>query len=143
MVNKLESKKAHVKETREMISVWMDAKKTVAVETHGCQQLKERLQRVEEKVEEEIEMRRKTHAQQWISEEEESSVAKLLAEFRRKQLNATARTTQATTADIEINEDPSHSNYNTINASPNPITTPLSAWLLSSTLPVLSLFSLY
>ena len=58
MVNKLKSKKAHVKEIREMISVWMDAKKTVAVKTHGCQQLKERLQRVEEKVEEEIEMRR-------------------------------------------------------------------------------------
>ena len=59
----------------------MDAKKTVAVEIHGCQQLKERLQLVEEKVEEEVEMRRKIHAQQSISEEEESSVAKLVAEF--------------------------------------------------------------
>ena len=129
-----------MEEIREMILVWMDAKKTVAVEIRECKRLKERLQLVEEEVEQEVEMRRKTHTQQAISGEEESRIAKLVAEFRRKNLNVIAETTQASTTNIEpnsnstdiepnsnsneINEDPSNSNYNTIIAVPNPITTP-------------------
>ena len=105
----------------------MDAKKTVAVEIRECKHLKERLKLVEEEVEQEVEMRRKTHTQQSISEEEESSVAKLVAEFRRKQLNVTAENTQTdiktNSNNNKINEDPSNSNYNTIIAFPNPITT--------------------
>ena len=73
-----------MKEIREMILVLMDAKKTVAVEIRECKHLKERLHLVEEEVEQEVEMRRKTHTQQSISEEEESSVAKLVAAFLKK-----------------------------------------------------------
>ena len=105
----------------------MDQKKTAANNTRKYHQLKKRLQLVKEEVEQEIEMKRKTYAKQSISKEEESSVAKLVAEFRRKQLNATTETTQATTnnnnANMFINEDPSNPNYNTINAFPSHITT--------------------
>ena len=142
MVNNLKSKKASMEEITEIIAVWMDTKKTVAVEIREGKRLKERLQLVEEKVEQEVEMRRETHTQQAINGEEECRISKLVAEFRRKKLNVTAETTQASTTDIEpnsnstdiepnsnsnsneINEDPSNSNYNTIIAVPNPITTP-------------------
>ena len=75
-------------------------------------------------------MRRKTHTHQAISVEEESIIAKSVAEFRRKKLKDTriAETSQAneikTTNINEIAEDPSNSNYNTINACHNLITTP-------------------
>ena len=58
------------------MDVWMDQKKTVAIKTRECYKLEKRLQLVKEEVEQEIEMKRKTHAKQSISKEEESSVAK-------------------------------------------------------------------
>ena len=130
-----------MEEITEMIAVWMDTKKTVVVVIREGKRLQERLQLMEEEMEQEVEMRRKTHTQQAISGEEESLIAKSVAEFRRKKLNVTrtAETTQASTIKIETNsiepnsnstnsnesiEDPSNSNYNTIIAEPNSITTP-------------------
>ena len=43
--------------------------------------MKKQLQLVKEEVEQEIEMRRKTHSKQLISKEEENSVVELVAEF--------------------------------------------------------------
>ena len=41
-------------ETREMIAVWIDTKKTVAAVIRNSKNLKERLQQVDEEVEQEV-----------------------------------------------------------------------------------------
>ena len=60
-----------MEEITEMIAVWMDTQKTVTAVIQENKCLKERLQQVEQ----EVEMRRKTHTQQENSGEEESIIA--------------------------------------------------------------------
>ena len=114
----------------------MDGQKnTVVAIIRENENHKEQLQQVEQEVEQEVEMRNKTYNQQAMSGEEENIIAKTIAEFRRKKLNDTqiAETGQANeitniTEDPPylniIAEDPSNSNYNTIYAVQNSITTP-------------------
>ena len=54
MVNSLKHNNAPMDETREMIAVWIDTKKTVAAVIRNSKNLKERLQQVDEEVEQEV-----------------------------------------------------------------------------------------
>ena len=83
----------------------MDVKNTVAALIWESKNHKEWLQQMEQ----EVEMRKKTHAQQVISGKEENNIAKTVAEFRRKKLNntRTAETGQANKI-TNITEDPSN-----------------------------------
>ena len=59
-------------EIKEMVAGWMDTKSTVTAIIRESKNHKKRLKQVEQ----EVEMRKKTHAQQAISGKEENIIAK-------------------------------------------------------------------
>lgn len=124
-------------EVKEMINIWLDEKRTVALLIRESKKCKEQLK----KVEQEVEMRRKTQERQTISGKEESIIGKTIAEYRKKKsnntqiaetgLNKIAETSQTNRTNeiagiaedlpnsnefAEIAEYPLNSNYNTIHA---------------------------